>query len=349
MENPKLKIYHGSIDKPWSLVWFLLANYPERATDYGKSGELILSYFSQPLVEVVASPEQADYLLLPFFYNSAKRDPLYLAEFKLLIERYKKPVIVFYAGDPTDAVDLPRAIVFRNSQYQSQLRPNEIIMPSLVELMAELGPGQVWSPRPKKEKPAVGFCGWADFRNFKVRLHYWLKLAFSHGPKRQGLWWRRQALALLRASKLVTTNFLIRRSYSGIAKTISLEPVRARREYIENILDSDFTLCVKGDGNFSVRFFEVLSLGRLPLLLDTDCPLPLAEQINYDDFIVRLDWTKLGQIASVVAGAYQGWTAEEFARRQNLARATFVDFLRLDNFFARTLTKGYLQKYEPQD
>ncbi len=346
MENPKLKIYHGSLDKPWPLVWFLLANYPAKKTHYGRFGEAVQDYFSEALVEVVSDPALADYLLLPYLYNQAKKDPVYLVEFEALAKQHHKSIIVVYPGDSSEAVTLKHAIVFRNSQYQSQLRPNEIIMPALAD---DLGLNQTLAPRQKGGRPVIGFCGWADFRNLNERLRYYLKLIFQCGPARQGLWWRRKALNLLRQSKLVVTNFLIRHSYSGNEKTISLDQATARREYIDNILGSDLTLCVKGDGNFSVRFFEVLSLGRLPLFLDTDCPLPLADQINYDDFIVRLDWTKADQVASLVAETYQSWTAEEFARRQNLARSVFVDFLRLDNFFARTLTRVYLQKYEPQD
>lgn len=346
MDNHKLKIYHGPLDKPWSLVWFLLANYPERKTHYGRFGEAVQNYFTEPLVEIVADPLQADYLLLPYLYNQAQKDPAYLVTWVRLVEQTKKTLLVVYPGDSSEAVVLPQAIIFRNSQYQSRLRLNEIIMPALAD---DLGLGQTLIPRQKGTKPVIGFCGWADFRNLKERSRYYLKIILRFGPLRQGLWWRRRALDLLRQSKLVTPNFLIRQSYSGNEKTIALDQATARRDYLDNILNSDFTLCVKGDGNFSVRFFEVLSLGRLPLFLDTDCPLPLADQINYDDFIVRLDWTQTDQIASVVAQTYQAWSVEEFIRRQNLARATFVDFLRLDNFFARTLTKDFLQKYEPQD
>ena len=40
-----------------------------------------------------------------------------------------------------------------------------------------------------------------------------------------------------------------------------------RFEYWNNMLSSPFILCIRGNGNFSVRFYETLALGRIPVLL----------------------------------------------------------------------------------
>jgi hypothetical protein len=144
---------------------------------------------------------------------------------------------------------------------------------------------------------------------------------------------------------LITTNFIIRRSYSGTAKTAELDLAQARSEYIENILGSDLVLCAKGDGNFSVRFFEALSLGRVPLLIDTDCPLPLSGLINYDEFIVRVDYRELAKLPTIVAEVYKNWSAEDYEIKQRRAREVFEQYLQIDKFFSLVLTKGYLQNY----
>ncbi|OJI07249.1 MAG: hypothetical protein COX02_01760 [Candidatus Vogelbacteria bacterium CG22_combo_CG10-13_8_21_14_all_37_9] len=342
MNNSKLKVYHGPLNKTWPLVWFLLVNYPDRKINYGRFGEVVQDYFEELLVEIVDQPDQADYLLLPYLYNQAKVDEAYLLEFSNLAKQYKKQIIVVYPGDSNEAVELPSSIVFRNSQYRQTLRPNEIMMPALTE---DLGQGQNLIPRIKGERAVIGFCGWADFRSFKERSRYYLKLSFTFGLKRQGLWWRRKALTLLRDSKLIATNFLIRKSYSGNEKTISLDPIVARREYIDNILNSDFTLCVKGDGNFSVRFFEVLSLGRIPILIDTDCPLPLEDMIDYDTCILRIPYQNISHLASITADFYNNLNQEQFTAKQIKIREVFEQYLRLDSFFKFWLKNDRLKKY----
>ena len=43
---------------------------------------------------------------------------------------------------------------------------------------------------------------------------------------------------------------------------------------------------MRGAGNFSVRFYETLMMGRIPLLIDTDIRLPLSDEINWDNHCV---------------------------------------------------------------
>jgi hypothetical protein len=59
------------------------------------------------------------------------------------------------------------------------------------------------------------------------------------------------------------------------------------KEFQDNIKNSHFTLCNRGAGNFSMRFYETLSAGRIPLILDTDLVLPYEDKINWDDFIIK--------------------------------------------------------------
>lgn len=49
---------------------------------------------------------------------------------------------------------------------------------------------------------------------------------------------------------------------------------------ITDIQNADFILSVKGDGSFFCRFYEALSLGRIPFFIDTDCILPFENMIQ---------------------------------------------------------------------
>ena len=162
----------------------------------------------------------------------------------------------------------------------------------------------------------------------------------------RGILFRRMIISILKSSSLVTANFLGRDSFSGNEKTRKLSFEQSRKEYIQNILYSDLSLAVKGDGNFSIRFYEVLSLGRIPLFIDTNCILPLEEEIVYDDFIARVDSSDITNIAKRVSEYYMSMTDSEFGERQKKARLAFETYLRADKFFSYVLAKDFLKKYE---
>jgi hypothetical protein len=165
------------------------------------------------------------------------------------------------------------------------------------------------------------------------------------GVFQKGMYLRKKALSILGRSKMIDMSTIIRTSYSGNEKTISLDPIQARKEYVENIINTDYTLCVKGDGNFSIRFYEVLSLGRIPLLVDTDCVLPLEEIIAYNQCMMKVGYNELSTIDQRLAQFHNTLTNEQFQMMQKKAREVFEMYLRLDKFFAHTLTHKFLSSY----
>jgi glycosyltransferase involved in cell wall biosynthesis len=306
-------------------------------------GETIFSDFKQPIVEIVQNPESADYLCLPHNYNLVKNKLEYLEEYARLSETHSKKVLVFFPGDSDEEVVIPNAIVFRNSQYKHKKRDNEIIMPGFA---VDLGSKYGLLERIKTTIPTVSFCGWANYSTPRQMLsHTFYNLMESivgHPAKKKGLYFRKRALALLKKSTKVATNFIIRSSYSGSAKTLKMDPTQSRKEYIDSMKNSDFVLSPKGDGNFSVRFYEALSLGRIPVLIDTDCPLPLEDEINYDEFIVRIPHRELPLIADKIREYYDKLTPETYLQKQKRCREVFEKYLRMEMFFRQTMTKDFL-------
>lgn len=67
-----------------------------------------------------------------------------------------------------------------------------------------------------------------------------------------------------------------------------LDRLRLRQEYLDNMNNSQFVLCPRGVGLNSIRFFESLRMGRIPVLFADDTKLPLERLINYDNLIVRV-------------------------------------------------------------
>jgi hypothetical protein len=66
-----------------------------------------------------------------------------------------------------------------------------------------------------------------------------------------------------------------------------------RQEFLDNLLRNPYALCVRGADNYSWRLYEALSLGKIPVLIDTGCLLPMEDEIDWDNFILKVPATQL--------------------------------------------------------
>ncbi len=294
------------------------------------------------LVEFVQSPEKADYFLMPHNYFSVWKNKNYLNHNENFAKKYNKKIIIFAYGDRNSEVKIKNSIVLRTSQYKSQLRKNEIIIPPFVEDLGIVN-GIVIKDFDKNRKPSIGFAGWVSCSNVVQWIKYKAKIFIQflllqvkkiHSPVvYQGLHFRRKVITILNHSDLLETKFFLRHSYSGHKKTIQDNPEKIRREFIFAIKDSDLALAVKGDGNYSLRFFEILSLGRIPLFIDTDISLPLEDEIDYDAFVLRVDYEKIHDLPKIINRFWQRNTDQSFKEMQTNARQAFKYRLSTEAFY----------------
>jgi hypothetical protein len=68
-----------------------------------------------------------------------------------------------------------------------------------------------------------------------------------------------------------------------------------RKLFLDSIPNSWTILCPRGSGMNSIRFFEVLALGRIPVLISDDCMLPWESKINYSGAIIVVPENKIGE------------------------------------------------------
>jgi len=61
------------------------------------------------------------------------------------------------------------------------------------------------------------------------------------------------------------------------------------QEYKRILSESKFTLCPKGNGLSSYRFFECFHLNTIPVLFGDSVILPYEDRINYNNFIIRIE------------------------------------------------------------
>lgn len=306
--------------------------------------------FFEKEVERVEDVRNARAIVLPNNFRESPRpeDAAYVKKYADLGERAGKPVVAFSLGDLTDGVVLdPRVHVFRFSLYKHVAGPRDVAVPNLTADDAQDG----ITLRAKRERPLVSFCGLAALPTLRGRLKYvvrnlWFEMQAIFAPhiraKKLGIYWRRASMRACERSSLVDTRFIVRRTFSGNRKTIELDPSRARAEYLDSIINSDFVLASKGDGNYSNRFLEALSLGRIPVVVDTDIMLPLEDIIDYSAIMVRVPMSRVRETPALIRAFYDALSEEEWRARQKLARETFETYLRQDSFLRHFFTMTLL-------
>ena len=99
------------------------------------------------------------------------------------------------------------------------------------------------------------------------------------------------------------------------------------------MLGTDYTLSIRGGGNFSLRFFEALALGRIPVFIDTDCLLPFHDRIDWQHFVPWIDARDLDDAPEILAAFHARMTNEGFHEHQRACRQLWLDRLSPDGFY----------------
>ena len=300
------------------------------------------------LITAVTDPKEADYILVPHNYGKIAKRSEYIKTCEELSRESGKQLMVVAYGDSHAPVAFSNAIVFRTSQYRNLKKENEIIMPAYIE---DIGGGSV--PRQKSGIPTVGFVGRGRAMDVVREIRDRCTSFFVFPFRKQfpcavsrlmpGLSVREKAMDMFVGKTDVVTRFIVRKTYSGNTHSIELDPHTARKEYIDTIRESDLTLSPKGEGNYSLRFFETLAASRVPLLIDTCMELPLEHVVKYDECTVRVPFSSIATLHDQVVEWWKGISEGEYVQMQQNARKAFTEYLRIDKFFEHVFM-GLLQK-----
>jgi len=150
---------------------------------------------------------------------------------------------------------------------------------------------------------------------------------------------RTEALRILSQSRAVDTNFIIRdRFWAGaVSADGRADPDKlrqARREYLQNMTDTDYTLCTRGAGNASFRLYETLCCGRIPLFIDTDAVVPYDFSVDWKRYCVWVDQSEIPYIAEKVLEFHNKLSPQDFIDLQHECRKLWEEWLSPEGFFA---------------
>ncbi len=285
----------------------------------------------QETFEIVAD-EDADAFLLPS--NVSFYSPKRLHEIGAIVSQLQLPSIGF---DISHERRKPKWLdyIIRFSWYRSLHEPGIIISPAFLDsdgfdLMTEFDI-RSWQPLEKETLPTVSFCGreggtlglaiWRMMpksltrrmaTNFFCSRTRGIRMTCCH-PLRVDV------MQILEKDPRIKTDFIGRKK-AGMSPNIQ---GNLRQQFLDNLMRNAYALCVRGTDNYSWRFYEALSLGKIPILIDTDSMLPLEEEIPWDQLIVRVPSTRLPELPDRLMEWHSRLSPSEFRDLQRELRSLF--------------------------
>lgn len=317
-----------------------------------ESAQLFQSYIDngRQIFELVDDLPAADFAILPADYTRyVQHEQVDRAtQFAQQAQNADVPVIVMNSLDAEWEPPFDH-IMFRTSIVKSkQARPDLFALPGWSRDLA-LEMTEPWYARPKTTRPTASFMGtsgWGIRDWVRHARRYWGYLRGKHGargvdyPLGRAHRIRQRVLNQLEEHPAIQTDFVVRQSRYArqhMATPAQTEQHRQRawREYRENIMNSDYVVCVRGNGNYSFRFYETLSAGRIPIFINTDCQLPYENHINWHDHVIWIEERDIDAVGDIVAAYHAALSPEDFVARQHANQQLWREWLSPMGFFER--------------
>lgn len=192
----------------------------------------------------------------------------------------EKPLFLFNRGDFPKHFCSPGIISLQTS-IESGIRCDRhqtIIVPYNIKLSTP------FSPRPYKGAPIISFMGYVP----KMTIGRFARSLWPLPPnlvKRNGAIIRRCGLKQI--SKFEDSIVISRPDYSGSHKAHYANP-KLRTSYEDSIMKSDLVFSPRGDGNTSQRFYEALSVGRTPIIPDSEMVFPKVKNDGLENCLIMV-------------------------------------------------------------
>jgi hypothetical protein len=227
-----------------------------------------------------------------FIYNENVKKIISICENakKNLSQKY---FLYFETDNSLPICDIPdNVILYRTSSTNNMIHKNERILPVLFVQDPKYNINNNIIPIQKVDKPSISFCGFINSNNIRL------------------IW-----LEYLKQNNLLNCNFIYKNNFRG----------GTRDELIENMKNSEFCFCPVGTGNFSIRFYECLFIGRIPIIL-TDHQLPFTKFIDWKEFII------IGNtIEELPEKIYNFWKENDIIEKQIECKKLFEKYFNIDN------------------
>lgn len=250
-------------------------------------------------------PQKAEFILFPYYLQGliTKLDYNGITEYIRKLPYFKEYGTrhIFFRPDDNYNPLMINSLVFKQSMDYSDTEPGGIAFPYFVE-------------------------------NFRNRLHFNFAEIQNHTNFIGFIGSSSLRLPVLKSflanSKLRSEIVVFDRFFYHTDE----ESKKKHRElYLNAIKNSFTTLCPAGTGKNTIRFFETLSFGRIPVLISDNCALPFEKEIDYSQIIIRIEEKDARFSSEIVGQWFSSKTENEIIETCKLARKTWEEYFYYEN------------------
>jgi len=316
-----------------------------------KKNSNLLSHYS-----IVEEVSLADIVVFPIDYTSFLKHKEAFSILNATAKTYQKPIWVYTAGDYGFTNYIPNSYTFRLGGFNSKLGENTFVIPSFINDPYKSFLSQQFSVLTKTEKPSIGFVGHAQtgflkyLKEYSNHLKYQLKRTLKKTLVDKQSFYpssvkRVNYLQQLALNEHLKTDFILRNKYRAGSHSAAAQK-ESSQQFYNNIFENGYTFCLRGVGNFSVRFYETLAVGRIPVVIDTDCRFPLNHEINWTEHCLIIKQNSKKPVAEHILDFHQNLSETEFSELQKNNRNLWLNLLQRGAYFLEIhqLFKTKLQK-----
>jgi len=261
-------------------------------------------------------------------------------------QQYGKPIIIDATSDSDVFLNLPTAHILRCGLYKSLQQTFETECPFWSNYRTKNILDFMTVNQNKGNKPVVGFCGTTSSRG---RLSNLVKssvpknltqFALSQGKiarqidirvkEGMSLKLRQATIDLLVKDPRIETYFDITNNHQSYYSQSEQNRILLEKLFIKNMQRCDYTLCVRGTGNYSGRFYMALNAGRIPIVLDTDVVIPYEDLL----YIIKVPIQDFHRIGDIILEHFESVTELELKYIKLQNKEVFNQFLTPEKFFA---------------
>jgi|GEM_PF-2269211 len=99
--------------------------------------------------------------------------------------------------------------------------------------------------------------------------------------------------------------------------------------YIENLASIHFSLCPRGTGISSVRLFESMAMGCIPVIIADGYRPPLSNILNWNDFSVRVKENNLRSLKQMLSE----FSENDIASFKSKLNDVYATYFSIENFY----------------
>jgi len=275
--------------------------------------------------------DDADYVLVPHSWKHIKKNRNYLVYLHNLGR--DTPLLGGNSGDVSPRCNLINTIELRTFLHPWEKGIRKIILPYPVK-------EKNFVLRKWKPKPTVSFMGYVPKLGpgslFGASIHG------IKTPIKSSVYLNRKigTSKLKRLNSIFEIELNIRSSFTAYKSNPNLES--RIEEYEFSLENSDYILCPRGSGNTSIRFYESLSAGRTPILIDSGGNNPKIT----NDVFWRLNVVNVSLFSNWSKQILDDWAKmavkNNYENRQKDNHKIFLEELRFSNYLKKLFQKYLL-------